>query len=274
VTGTSVHTLTAGRPDGPLVVLVHGLEDTWAGWRPLAAQLDPGWRVVALDLPWRAGNDYQWRYRTLGQWLGEGLDLLDSEPDAMIAHSFGANAALQLACAYGRRPGRALGLVCPMYRELRHAVTWRTFDRARAIFVENIRESLLARMGNRVGLMDASVLANMVDLVVDRVGPFGFLTMFEQLVASAHLRLETVDVPTLVLAGGADHTMSPATVTALATGIPGARLRIVDEYDHFCHVRHAAGVAAQVTDLVGTVRDISSTDTIWTAGETDDRDVA
>lgn len=269
MTTIRAHTLAPGAPGGPLVALVHGLEDTWVSWRPLAAELDPSWRVVALDLPWRAGNDYHWRHLPLGHWLGEGLDVLGDEPDLMVAHSFGANAALQLACAYNRRPGRAAVLLCPMYRERRHPVTWRTFDRARAVFVENIRESLLARMGQRVGLMDASVLENMIGLVVDRVGPFGFLTMFEQLVASAHLPLEKIDVPTLVLAGGADHTLSPETVIALANGIPGAWPRIVDEYDHFCHVRHAAGVAAQVSSLVDGIGA-----TTRTAGEFDDRDLA
>lgn len=255
----AAHTLSPGAPGGPLVVYAHGLEDTWRSWRPMARQADPRWRQVALDLPWRPGNDYTWRYRASGKWLGDGLDLVDATPDVLVAHSFGANATLQLLCAMDRRPGRAVALVCPLYRQPAHQVSWRTFDRSRAVFVEHIREGLLARMGERAETIEPSVLGNMIDLVIDRVGPAGFLTVFDQFVASGYLPLDKVDVPALVLAGGGDPTLSRETVTELAQSIRGATLRIVDEYDHFCHVRHASGVVHEVADLVSAARTTTRT---------------
>lgn len=248
-----VHPLVAGAPRGPLVVFAHGLEDTWTSWLPLTRELDPDWRLVALDLPWRPGNDYRWRSRPAGQWLGDALDLLDGPPDLLVAHSFGANAALELLCARDPRPGRAAALVCPLYRPPAHPVTWRMFERSRQTFVQHIRDGVGMRMGPRAGATDPAVLAGMTDLALDRVGPAGFLAVFEQFAASAELALAKVSLPTLVLAGGADPVLSHSAATALADGMPGASVRFNDDYDHFCHVRQAGAVAAQVRELVTAV---------------------
>lgn len=244
-----VHPIVPGAPGAPLVVFAHGLEDSWTSWLPLVAELGCDWRMVAVDLPWRSGNDYRWRSRSPGAWLGDALDLLDATPDALIAHSFGANATLELLCAHDPRPGRAVALVCPLYRQPRHPVTWRMFDRSMKTFVEHIREGVRARMGGRADSMDPEVLETMIEMAVDRVGPLGFLSVFQQFAASADLPLHNVELPTLVVAGGADPTLSTEAATALGAGMPGATVRIHDEYDHFCHVRHARSVAAHVAGM-------------------------
>jgi pimeloyl-ACP methyl ester carboxylesterase len=168
----------------------------------------------------------------------------------MVAHSFGANATLTLLCALDPRPGPAAALVCPVYRQPKYPVTWRMFDRARTTFVEHIRDGLRARMGERAGLIDPAVLEKMMDMALERVGPSGFLTVFQQYIASSDLTLEQIVVPTLLVAGGADPTLSRNGANALATRIPGSEVRITDAYDHFCHIRHASGVAAQVAEFV------------------------
>lgn len=67
------HVLFAGTPTGPCVVFVHGLEDTWHTWIRVAQCLGPRWRAIALDLPWRAGNDYRWRWAgSPGDWVRAG----------------------------------------------------------------------------------------------------------------------------------------------------------------------------------------------------------
>src|SRR5688500_10461846 len=80
-------------PAGPAVVLAHGLEDSWETWRPLAAELAAsGLRLLALDLPWRAGNDYAWRReRTAGGWVASAAALAGVDVAAWIGHSFGSN---------------------------------------------------------------------------------------------------------------------------------------------------------------------------------------
>lgn len=251
MSAVTVHTLAPGADGGPLVVFAHGLEDSWECWRPLAAELDPRWRTLALDLPWRPGNDYRWRTRRAGEWLAGGLDLLGERPDAIVAHSYGANATLELLSASDPRPGRSAALLCPLYRPPSQEVTWRVFERSRATFAQHVRDGVRARLGDRAAALDPEVLETMLDRALDRVGPPGFLAAFEQFAASADLRLGGVAAPTLVLAGGADPALSPAAAAALAAGIPGADLLIDPGYDHFCHIRDPRGIAAHIAALAG-----------------------
>ena len=49
--GIRLHTVTAGPPDGDLVVLLHGFPEFWYAWKhQLSALADAGYRVVAPDL--------------------------------------------------------------------------------------------------------------------------------------------------------------------------------------------------------------------------------
>ncbi|MEW2428687.1 alpha/beta fold hydrolase [Micromonospora sp. NPDC047644] len=249
-----LHVLNEGEPGAPLVAFAHGLEDTWQSWRPIAGWLGPRRRLVALDLPWRAGNDYRWRHRSPADWLRSGLAALPRTPDVLVAHSFGGNAALQLLCADEPLAGRAVALICPLYRPPGGPVTWALFDRSRETFVQHIHDGLRARMGSRATRIDAGLLAAMTDLAIERVGPAGFLTVFEQYLATADLSLDAVGRPVAVLAGGADPTLTPKAAQVLAAGMPGGLLHLRDDYDHFCHVRHAQQIADRVADLARLAR--------------------
>jgi pimeloyl-ACP methyl ester carboxylesterase len=246
----TVNQLAEGAPGDLRTVLVHGLEDSWESWLPLARRLPAGWRVDALDLPWRPGNDYRWRHRPAGVWLAHGLDLLDGVPDLVVAHSFGANATLELLCTGGPWPVRAAVLVCPLYRPPEVALTWKVFDRSRRAFDQHMREGLLARLGPRAATVEPDVLEKMTATAIDRVGPAAFLTVFDRFSASTSLPLARVTQPILLLGGGADPTLSRAAVTALAAAIPRASVVFQDRYDHFCHVRHAAEVAVEVAEWI------------------------
>ncbi|WP_116051412.1 alpha/beta fold hydrolase [Amycolatopsis palatopharyngis] len=247
------HTLSRGVPGAPFVVFAHGMEGHWASWKLLAAHLDPDWRLVALELPWQAGKDYRWRARPVGDWLGDGLDLLGAIPEVLVAHSFGANAALELLCAHDPRPGRAAALMCPFYRLPRYEVSWRMYDRSRETFVKHIGDGVRARLGKRAGGMDPEVLDGMVRVALDRAGPLGFAAVFDCYTASADLPLDQVQVPIRVLVGGEDPTLPPKVADALVDGMPGATLRVHENFDHFFHVRQAAAAAAEVSDLVAEV---------------------
>ncbi len=249
--------LHRGMPGGLRVVLAHGLEDSWSCWRPLVDRLDPGWGVRALELPWRAGNDYRWREQdSAAGWLAAALDTLDEPPDALVAHSFAANAALELMAAGDLRVGSAVVLVCPLYRPPVAEVTWDMFDRARATFEEHIREGVRARMGKRMAVVEPDVLAAMTVKALDRVGPIGLLTVFERFVASADLPLHAVSQRTMVLAGGADRSLSATAARMLAAAIPGATAQVNDDFDHFCHVRRPDRVAEHIGELLGALEPV------------------
>ncbi|GIJ08934.1 alpha/beta fold hydrolase [Micromonospora andamanensis] len=243
--------LADGPPGAPLAVLAHGLEDSWRTWLPLAADLGQRWRVAALDLPWQPGTDYRWRQRPAADALADAIVGIGADISLLVAHSYGANATLHLLCR-DALPARRVALICPLYRPPGRPVTWTLFDRARTAFERHIHESLRSRQGDRLARTPDDVLATMTRKAIDRAGPAGFLAVFEQYVTSAALPLDRVRPPVLVLGGGDDPTLTPAAAGALAGALPDARLIIDDRYDHFCHLRHPAEVAARLCDFAAS----------------------
>jgi pimeloyl-ACP methyl ester carboxylesterase len=236
---------------GPLAVLVHGMEDGWGSWAPLAARLDPHWRIAALDLPWRAGNDYRWRRGArAADWVRTGLAILDEPVDVLVGHSFGASALLGvLADPTSPQPVAAV-LAAPFFRPPDLPVTWRLFERSRGNFDQIIAEGLRVRMGTRLGRVDEDLRRCMVDKMADKIGPAGFLALFEEFVATGEVDLTAVRVPTLVLAGVSDPCLAGGRAQALARSMPSATVRVEPHYDHFCHVEQAAEIAGRIGAFV------------------------
>ena len=248
-----VRELTPQRSEGPLVIFAHGLEDSWESWLPMTGRLHPTWQAVALDLPWRPGNSYGWRRRPSASWLAEGLDRVGRRPDVVVAHSYGANAILELLCTGDERLPDPVMLICPLYRPPDVVITWRVFERARRAFEEHIRDSLRSRLGTRLTKMPPDVVEIMISKAVDRIGPSGFLAVFEQFCTSASLRLADVTAEVLVLAGGSDPTLSPQAAGVLAAAMPRARLSVDHDYDHFCYVRRPTEVAGRLHAFVDSL---------------------
>lgn len=237
--------------DRPVVALVHGLEDGPASWQPLMRLADPGWRFVPLEMPWRAGNDYGWRRRrSPGGWLAEALDGLDGPAVAVVGHSFGANAVLELLASDHPPKMAAAVLAAPFFLPSDVPISWQVFDRARENFDRQIADGLVLRLGHRAAGMDADVLQAMIAKTVDRIGPAGFLAVFNQFIATAELPLREVTVPTLVLAGRGDPSLGKRRAAAMADAMPAATVEIEDCYDHFCHVRQGAKVALRISGFL------------------------
>ncbi|WP_419181197.1 alpha/beta fold hydrolase [Haloarcula pelagica] len=107
VNDVELHVVTAGDPDAPLVVLLHGHPDFWYGWRDQIRPLvDAGFRVVVPDQ--RGCNlsdapDGIDAYR-LSELVADVADLIDSEGREsahVVGHDFGGFVAWNLAL---RRP--------------------------------------------------------------------------------------------------------------------------------------------------------------------------
>ncbi|MEU5695823.1 alpha/beta hydrolase [Actinosynnema sp. NPDC020468] len=240
----------------PLLVLVHGMEDGPGCWQPLVEQLGDRWWTIAPALPWRAGGDYRWRATgtpgaLLAAELATVLSTVDERPVALVGHSFGANAVLELA-ARASAPAAALVLLSPTYRPPDLELTWATFDRSRAAFDRQIADGVATRLGRRLATLDADVAAAMAAKAADRAGPAGFLAAYDQFAASADLPLRAVPMPALVLSGRGDPSLGRTRAAALAAAMPTARVVVEDHFDHFCHVRQAADVAARITEFLDT----------------------
>lgn len=56
IADASIHTVTAGPPDAPALVLLHGWPESWVTWRELIPLAAPAHRIVAIDLPGIGGS--------------------------------------------------------------------------------------------------------------------------------------------------------------------------------------------------------------------------
>lgn len=235
------------------VVLVHGLEDTWRSWTRVAAELvaAPGsrYRPIALDLPWRAGNDYGWRSAgTPGQWLARALAELPHRVSAVVAHSFGANATLELLGA-GSTFDRVV-LLAPVHQPRGRVVDDELRAEARRNLESAVRAGLRLRL--RARALTPDLVSDMERRLVGQVVPRAFPPFFDHVVHTNALDLSTVETPTLVLGGTEDTSLPPAGARSLAEAMPAARVRLWGRYTHFCHLEQADLVAAELDEFLST----------------------
>jgi pimeloyl-ACP methyl ester carboxylesterase len=251
-----VHPLREPAADrhGARLVLVHGMEDDWRSWIPLVDLLDPALRVTAVDLPWRAGNGYRWRRSgTPGAWLAAALRQLPEPPDILIGHSLGANAVLEMLATEPAPAPRGAILVAPFYCPPGIEITWRVFERARRGFEQIIREGMWVRLGRRAQPVDAELAETILAKMIERIGPVGFTTLFDQFVATADLPLAEVTVPTLVVGSHTDPSLAGGRAAALGNAMPAAEVVLEAGFDHFCHVQQVDELAGHLSRFIEKV---------------------
>jgi len=235
------------------VLAVHGMEDSWRSWDPLVRGLAGRYRFYALDMPWRTGNSYAWReHGTAGEWLRRGIALLPEPVRAVLGHSFGANAVLdRLAVAASGDPDQLDGieaavLVAPFYSPASVEVTPALRDRSLRSFRTVISDGMLSKLGDRVGELEPEIMTGMRKKLLERVVPIGFPVFFDAFIASGQADLTGVTVPTLVLGGVDDDSLTARRAASLATDMPAVSVRQRTRYSHFCHFEQADEVSAEV----------------------------
>ncbi|MCC2276962.1 alpha/beta hydrolase [Streptomyces sp. ET3-23] len=234
---------------GPVLVAVHGAEGSWQEWRPLARQLREHHRVLALDLPWRAGNDYAWvRHGSAGAWLQRTLAALDEQPAALLGHSLGANAVLE--CIGAHRGTVPAVLFAPFFRASAGPVDRRLYEEFCAAFRYAVGDGMRVALGERAARLDPALFASMVDIALERVGQHGLRTLFGHFTRTAELDLAGDAPPALVLAGERDPALAGARALALASAMPRATVAHRAGYGHCFHVERAGPVAEDVVEFL------------------------
>ena len=103
VNGVRLHVVTAGDPDAPLVVLLHGHPDFWYGWRDQIGPLvDAGYRVLVPDqrgcnLSEAPEGIDPYRIPELAADVRELIQSEGRESAHVVGHDFGAFVAWTLA---------------------------------------------------------------------------------------------------------------------------------------------------------------------------------
>lgn len=240
---------------GPLVVAVHGAEGGWHEWQPLARELAGDYQVVALDLPWRAGNDYAWSGAgTPGAWLRGALELLDAPVHSLLGHSLGANAVLELLSAPDAPDLTTAMLFAPFYRPAEDTVGDALEREFNTAFRFAVADGIRIALGGRYDGMDEALFESIVDTTLDRIGPGGIHTLYLRFAATGTFPVSGIRTPTRVLVGESDPALIRRRGTALSLAMPAAKVSHRPGYGHCFHVSHAAEVAAEFADfLAGAV---------------------
>ncbi|HEY3685261.1 MAG TPA: alpha/beta fold hydrolase [Streptosporangiaceae bacterium] len=269
-TGRGRFTVRRTGDAGPPVLLLHPLALSGAVWDQVAAFLGGAYRAVAMDARGHGGSSWDGRPFTVADMAADAaavIEELDLGPAHVVGMSMGGSTALVLA---ETRPDLVDGLVIAdgtaCYGPDRER-TWA--ERARkAVDVPRDRqvEFQLDRWFSadfRTRHPDEAERVADIFRRTDSRAHAAACTALGDLDATAGLG--EVRARTLVLAGAEDYATPPAMAEALASGIPGAELRILEATRHLSLIerpdtwplidRHLTPNAAEQASAVREGRD-------------------
>lgn len=258
VGGLRLHYVAAGgaatglKTSGLSVVLVHGLGGSTLLWRLNIPALATSHRVIALDLPGHGHSekplaDYSVGF--LAEALAGLLDALGLERVALVGHSLGGHVCLRLALA---QPERVARLVLVDAGGLGREINTDFLQPMLAGVSREATETMLRGLFHNPAL----VTRPMVDATHETLAQPG---AWEALVAAVGRaatgdsqsevlldRVGELNMPVLLVWGGADTVIPPAHGYAAQAAIPGAELWLAEKAGHCPQLEAAEAFNARV----------------------------
>ncbi|HKY55526.1 MAG TPA: alpha/beta hydrolase [Anaerolineales bacterium] len=251
--------------EGTPIVLIHGLAASLHDWDDLIPELTThGHASYALDLlghgdsPKLDSHAYQmeWVYEHFSTWM-RSLHL--TEPVVIIGHSLGGYIALE----YARRTSvwtRGLVLVNPFYSRsqlnilLRRPYTGRNLKGLLAGKTPTWLYRALVEIASMAMRLDNSTLHSLpervraqtaLDFARTSPGIFNVTNTIEDLTE----RVSSITIPTLVVWGERDQTLSPSSFPKLVDAMPRATGKSF-RAGHVPHQSHAEGFNRAVVEFL------------------------
>jgi pimeloyl-ACP methyl ester carboxylesterase len=272
VTGATLNVLDIGPKDavGPAIVLIHGASSNLEAMRhPLGDRLAVDHRVILIDRPghgWSSGGSWETSTPAAqGRMIEEALQKLDLGPVILVVHSWAGALGARMAIDY---PARLAGLVmlAPVAYPWTGGVGWYnalvtkpvvgpllaytitlplgyflTERGARGVFLPQVMpDDFVAKTATPLLLRPREFLANARDLV-----------RLKQAVMEQAPRYGEISVPTVVISGDVDKTVSTSIHSRpFAAAVPNAKLIVLPGVGHM--VQNAASdlVAGEIEALI------------------------
>jgi pimeloyl-ACP methyl ester carboxylesterase len=268
VAGARLRYLEAGPPDGPALLLVHGLlsdKSTWDRAIPLLAER--GLRVLAIDLIGHGASDAPPGAYLLDDFaacLHSFLCAVGCPSVTLCGHSLGGAIAVHFGYHHPERVDR-LVLVSAggLGREVNLGLRLLSIpgvDRAAALVLPTVRRVLRSARLHRLLGWDADRVINLRRMgrsvsSQDLRGPFfaslrGVIGPWGQRGSFLEMRYLAQQVPTLVVWTEKDGIIPVAHARAVHAHLPGSTLVVFPGGGHEPHRRHAAAFADAVADFV------------------------
>lgn len=250
---------------GPTVVLVPGSCSTGAAWRPVIAELGNGLRSVTTSLLGYGGTAERRTLRDAD--ISREAEILEAvirraaAPVHLVGHSFGGAVALAVALRK-RVPVRSLVVIeAPVPELLRHAGEhwhYRAFREMTDAYFDAFRAGETAAIERMIDFYGGAgtfsswperVRRYAIDTtpvnILDWAAAYDF-----QLTPTC---LANVDVPTVVLRGGASHPAMRRADELLGQSIANALVATIPGAAHFMISTHAPDVAGAIVRHIAGV---------------------
>ncbi len=254
IDGQEIYMRSAGQPDGPLALLIHGWSSSWYTWAPLLTALGTRFRCMAVDLPGYGRSPYPKQAPTIAGYadlMAKLIERLSDRPVVVLGHSMGGQISMTLAL---RHPILVERLVL-----LNPVVSGRlsTFIRlvvAPHIFLERYRytSALITALERtpisyQKQLMKPIMFAERAEVSAEdfariradarRPGQGKVRATCYTAMQQGDLRgkLGEIDAPALVLWGAEDNTVPLRDAGAVAAEWPNADLRLIPNAGHWPH---------------------------------------
>lgn len=234
---------------GPLVLFVHGFTGSGADWAPAGSSMAASHTAILVDLLGHGGSAHATeaaRYLLERQAadLARIVERLEQGPATVVAYSYGARIALQLALDHPSVvSGLALESPSAGIADATERAARREADEALARDIERDGIDAFVERWEALPLFDGERrLPSPVraDLARRRRAndPASLAAALrgagQGTMAPLHARLSTIAVPVAILAGALDPS-GLARARTVAEGVPAATLEILDDVGHAPH---------------------------------------
>ncbi|MGD0878672.1 MAG: alpha/beta fold hydrolase [Anaerolineales bacterium] len=235
---TSLHYLDPNPSGNPTVLLLHGLGADGTSWSlQLPALSQAGFRPLAPDAPGFGGSPYDgggWNIRRVAGQMAGLLEELGSGPAHVVGLSMGGVIAQQFALDFPQLTKKLVLVSTFSVLRPQDLSGWAYFLRRAASFLVQGPVAQAQVVARRV-FPDPKdqPLREMYLAIVAHADPRAYRQAMAALgLFDSSKRLREISVPTLVVTGADDSTVSPARQKFLADGIPGARQVIIPNGGH------------------------------------------
>jgi pimeloyl-ACP methyl ester carboxylesterase len=248
----------AGDPSLPVLMLIHGITSSSATWDPVIPALAEHVHVLAPDLYGHGGSEVPRADYSLGGFATQIRDLLDSlghESATIVGHSLGGGVAMQFAYQYsehcdrlvlvdsggfGREVSRALRAGTLPGVELVLPVIANRHVRDAGMAVSRVLSRLPVRPRPRPSTVE---VARGYSSLAESPTRAAFVHTLRSVVEPGGQRVTAVDRlylsegrPTLIVWGARDTVIPVSHAFHAHEVIPGSRLEIFEQSEHFPHM--------------------------------------
>lgn len=228
---------------GPILLLLHGWKQDLHTFDALAGAFLPVHRVIRVDFPGFGGTEppkEPWGVNEYGRFVQALCQKLGLAPDVLIGHSFGGRIALKSVAKRYLAPKKLILIGSAgfsNYKSLRNRLFQLAAKAGKAallVFPASFREKSRRRLYRSAGstdYLDAGVLKEtFVKVTREDLGPHA----------------ANVEVPTLLIWGGADAETPLSYGIRLRDLIRSSRLEVIEGAGHFVYIEKPKEVAALI----------------------------